>query len=306
MGSKPTKKSLTDDSGNAQFFKDERAIWWSKNLTGNEKAFYAQLKSFYFKGKPTFPTITTICNLLDMSKPTAYKCRRRLQELGLISWTTERGRKHACKYRFILETGNKTEKAIAYDNLMADKIVKNRTSSKSRKIVKNNTLKIVKNQHSDSYKGKRIRERKQQQGTQESPKPGKSEKEMLLLLFSDLPKNKKQKTFTNGKIFTLAEYMMDGGDVSDDVKPWMDFMAGKVEAVNSNGGMDDESVYWGSMLKKYRDGEITENHISKYNEKTRKTWDWDYVAPMPEQVKGVPMADNLKKKSGYGTGELFW
>ena len=170
MGNKPTKNSLTDDNGDPQFFKDERVIWWSENLTGSEKAVYAQLKSFYFKGKPTHPSIRTVCKYLSMGSDTVYKCRKRLKQLGIIDWTTERGRKHSCKYRFILETGTSEEKTIAWDNLLADKIAENKDSLNSRKkgikIAENKDSKIAENK--DTNKNKRRRTKKHTQKTEKS------------------------------------------------------------------------------------------------------------------------------------------
>jgi hypothetical protein len=125
-GYRMAKRKWTDKNGEPTYFKAERVVWESKNLTFSEKGFYSGLKSFRNdETKQTYPSIRTICDRLGMDKKTAYKCRKKLSEIGIIDFSTNRGRKKSCRYRFILEDGDSHEKSIALTCLSINKIGEN-------------------------------------------------------------------------------------------------------------------------------------------------------------------------------------
>ena len=100
------------------FVKIEVAIIDSPVLTKEDRAFYMALKRFRNrKSKRCFPSMAKVAKRAGICKETAYRCRTKLKELGIIRWRTERGRKHSCHYDFILEDGNLTEISIALENL---------------------------------------------------------------------------------------------------------------------------------------------------------------------------------------------
>lgn len=59
----------------------------SKKLSGKEKLLYIVLKSFLSVGKregQVFPTIETICDMVDMSKPTVTNILKSLKKKGVL------------------------------------------------------------------------------------------------------------------------------------------------------------------------------------------------------------------------------
>ena len=129
----------------------ENAIIHSLVLSGNEKLFYIALKSFRNrKTKLCFPSIRRIIERVGISKKTAYKCRGRLKNFGLISWTNESGRKHSCHYRFTLNDGGEAEIKRILEILNGEKIGENKTSLNREKKNHSNrgkgNLKIGKNE----------------------------------------------------------------------------------------------------------------------------------------------------------------
>lgn len=106
---------------NIGFVKIEVAIIDSPVLTKEDRAFYIALKRFRNrKSKRCFPSMAKVAKRAGICKETAYKCRTKLKELGVIRWRTERGRRHSCHYDFILEDDNFAEISIALDNLLVE------------------------------------------------------------------------------------------------------------------------------------------------------------------------------------------
>jgi hypothetical protein len=160
---KPKKDKWTDKNGKPTYSRDERVIWDSKNLTFAEKGFYAGLKSFRNdQSKQTFPSIRTICDKLGICSDTAYKCRKTLQNIGVLDVVTHRGRKKSCRYRFILEDGNSQEISNAFDNLLGNKIADNIGKGNSRQNHEQNSrlnrIKIADNKVSNNKKVTRRKE----------------------------------------------------------------------------------------------------------------------------------------------------
>jgi len=112
----------------------ENAVIQSLALSGNEKLFYITLKSFRNrKTRRCFPSIKRVIERAGISKKTAYKCRNRLKDIGLIAWTNERGRKHSCHYRFTLEEAGNAEIERVLEMLAKKKIEEKETSLNRRK-----------------------------------------------------------------------------------------------------------------------------------------------------------------------------
>lgn len=157
------KSKLVTEDGECTFAKAEQAVWESNDLTITEKGFYQTLKSFRNrKSKQCFPSVRTICDRAGISKNSGYKCRGRLQALGIIEFTSERGRKHSCHYRFILEDGNSQEISMALSNLSQNKIAQNKDTENRRnegqQIAQNKDNKIAQNKDTNQMNITRRRE----------------------------------------------------------------------------------------------------------------------------------------------------
>jgi hypothetical protein len=111
----------------------EQAILETKQLSAMEKLFYIILKSFRNRqSKLCFPSMRRVMERCGISKDTAYLCRKKLQKLGIIDYSTERGRKHRNHYRFIFEDGGKQEIERVLSVLSQEKIGENKDTLNSR------------------------------------------------------------------------------------------------------------------------------------------------------------------------------
>jgi len=101
----------------------ENAVIDSPALRPMEREVYIRLKRHRNrKSKQCFPSVSTLAHGLGVSEATIYRARRVLISLGLIDWTTEVGRGHSCRYRFVLEDGAEQETARVLENLKEKKI----------------------------------------------------------------------------------------------------------------------------------------------------------------------------------------
>jgi hypothetical protein len=109
------------------FVQVENAVLDSPILSKEDRVFYIALKAFRNrKNRRCFPSIHKIAERAGICDDTAYKCRKKLKCVGVIDWTSERGRGHSCKYRFVLEDGTSGEISEALRNLNGNKIPETR------------------------------------------------------------------------------------------------------------------------------------------------------------------------------------
>lgn len=140
------------------FLAVETVIVESNQLTANEKTFYMVLKSFRNRqSKRCFPSMRRVVERCGMSVNTAYACRKKLQQMGIIDYSSERGRKHRNHYRFILEDGQEQEIERVLSVLQTTKIPQNEdslnTSNERRQAVSILGSKIPQNDSTNHKKG---------------------------------------------------------------------------------------------------------------------------------------------------------
>lgn len=117
------------------FVATEKVIVDSEIVGYQEMSFYTVLKSFRnSRNKRCFPSMNRVSKRLKMSIPTCYRCRRKLRELGLITWNESHGgRKNHVNYRFILLDGSDTEIKRVLENLGQKKLLKNKRGLTTKK-----------------------------------------------------------------------------------------------------------------------------------------------------------------------------
>jgi len=102
-----------------------RWLFESEYLSNNEKIFMLVLRNHYnSQTELCFPSIRRISKEAMISKPTIFKIRKKLKEVGLIDYRSERGRKHSTHYELLwLNADNKVIATIERD-LKQKQIVK--------------------------------------------------------------------------------------------------------------------------------------------------------------------------------------
>lgn len=223
------QKWITGD-GECTFERAEQAIWLSKNLSMTEKAFYQGLKSFLNrKSKQCFPSIRTVCDRVGISKDAAYPARQKLKDMGIIEFSSERGRNKSCSYRFILENGNTEEISIALSNLSENKIGGNKDSenrrNKGQSLVGNKDSKIGGN-----------KDRNQKKDNQKKITHTEPDEKNVCVSSSEIEKAKPN---------TI--------DIPQEI---LDSMERDVERCRNNGGFKtSEGAYRAGLIRKWKNGE---------------------------------------------------
>lgn len=310
------KTKWTDKDGTPLFVKIEKVVLESHNLTAIEKAFYMQLKSFYIKGNKTFPGMSRIIEHLGIHSDTAYKCRKKLQELGIIRYTSERGRKHSCQYTFIFETGTSEEKTMAYKNLMADKIAEINGYLKADKIAEINGNQIAEqtgnqiaeiNGYPLLYKEKK-RKRRKEQHTMPCVSPfscqGKNIPQDILHSFESLPQEQQEQIRTYKALYPgketleqLAEHALTGKiEIPEEVLNLAEFIGEKLKSPK----VENPGAYRVGMVRRYKAGEIDLSEELKARDAYLDEWTMGPYEPL-EKVKldmKTPDETKLHRKDG--------
>jgi DNA-binding MarR family transcriptional regulator len=125
-----------------------KEVLTSDKLNGSDKLIYSAL-AYYANNKTqgSYPSITTICNLIKISRPTVVNGIKKLVELGFISKTENKGKTSYYNLLKLIDT-SKNSLLVSKSSLL----VKNRhyTSKNKTRVSKNSRHGLVKNRHTNN------------------------------------------------------------------------------------------------------------------------------------------------------------